>query len=87
MWAAFISRGIRPNCLAVKITLEVQYPPQYPDVLPELSLHTIEGEGEIEDSEINDLLNDLRAVARALSRRSSADGLKNYLFRERRIWG
>jgi len=46
----------------LKITLEVQYPPQYPDVLPELSLHTIEGEGEIEDSEINDLLNDLRAV-------------------------
>ncbi|KAJ7109352.1 hypothetical protein C8R44DRAFT_833872 [Mycena epipterygia] len=45
----------------LKITLEVQYPPQYPDVLPELSLHTIEGEGEIEDSEINDLLNDLRA--------------------------
>ncbi|KAJ6596868.1 RWD-domain-containing protein [Mycena vulgaris] len=46
----------------LKITLEVQYPPQYPDVLPELSLHAIEGEGEIEDSEISDLLKDLRAV-------------------------
>ncbi|KAJ6547540.1 ubiquitin-conjugating enzyme/RWD-like protein [Mycena capillaripes] len=46
----------------LKITLEVQYPPQYPDVLPDLSLHAIEGEGEIEDSEIDGLLNDLRAV-------------------------
>ena len=49
----------------VKLTLEVQYPRQYPDVLPELSLYAIEGEGEIEDSEINDLLKDLLAVARA----------------------
>ncbi|KAJ6496656.1 RWD-domain-containing protein [Mycena vitilis] len=46
----------------LKITLEVQYPPQYPDVLPDMSLHAIEGEGEIEDSEIDGLLQDLRAV-------------------------
>ncbi|KAJ7709930.1 RWD domain-containing protein [Mycena rosella] len=46
----------------LRITLEVQYPPEYPDVLPELSLHAIEGEGEMEYSEMNDLLNDLRAV-------------------------
>ncbi|KAJ7155989.1 RWD-domain-containing protein [Mycena crocata] len=46
----------------LKITLEVQYPPQYPDVLPELSLRAIEGEGEIEDSEISELLEDLRTV-------------------------
>ncbi|KAJ7940662.1 RWD-domain-containing protein [Mycena leptocephala] len=46
----------------LKITLEVQYPPQYPDVLPDLSLHALEGEGEIEDSEIDGLLKDLRAV-------------------------
>ncbi|KAJ7219249.1 RWD-domain-containing protein [Mycena pura] len=46
----------------LKLTLEVQYPRQYPDVLPELSLYAIEGEGEIEDSEINDLLKDLLAV-------------------------
>jgi len=46
----------------LKITLEVQYPPEYPDVLPDLSLHAIEGEAEIEDSEIDDLLKDLRAV-------------------------
>ncbi|KAF7363423.1 RWD-domain-containing protein [Mycena sanguinolenta] len=51
----------------LKITLEVQYPPEYPDVLPELSLHPIEGEGEIDDSEIADLLKDLRAVARTFS--------------------
>ncbi|KAJ7097950.1 RWD-domain-containing protein [Mycena belliarum] len=46
----------------LRITLEVQYPPQYPDVLPELSLHPIEEEGEIDDSEINNLLKDLRTV-------------------------
>ncbi|KAJ7449785.1 RWD-domain-containing protein [Mycena latifolia] len=47
----------------LKITLEVQYPPQYPDVLPELSLHPIEGEGEIEEGEVDHLLQDLQAVA------------------------
>ncbi|KAJ7343508.1 hypothetical protein DFH08DRAFT_782210 [Mycena albidolilacea] len=52
----------------LKITLEVQYPPEYPDVLPDLSLSAIEGEGEIEDSEIDDLLGGLRAVARTVSR-------------------
>ncbi|KAF7338316.1 RWD-domain-containing protein [Mycena venus] len=52
----------------LKLTLEVQYPPEYPDVLPDMSLHAIEGEGEIEDSEIDDLLKDLRAVARISSR-------------------
>ncbi|KAJ7172500.1 RWD-domain-containing protein [Mycena filopes] len=46
----------------LKITLEVQYPPEYPDSLPDLSLHAIEGEGEIDDSEIDNLLKDLRAV-------------------------
>ncbi|KAJ7452449.1 RWD-domain-containing protein [Mycena galericulata] len=46
----------------LKLTLEVQYPPDYPDVLPDMSLHAIEGEGDIEDSEINDLLKGLRAV-------------------------
>ncbi|KAJ7273690.1 RWD domain-containing protein [Mycena haematopus] len=46
----------------LKITLEVQYPAEYPDILPELSLHAIEREGEFEDSEIDDLLKDLRAV-------------------------
>ncbi|KAJ7774650.1 RWD-domain-containing protein [Mycena maculata] len=46
----------------LKLMLEVQYPPEYPEVLPDLSLHEIEGEGEIEESEINDLLKDLRAV-------------------------
>ncbi|KAF8212260.1 RWD-domain-containing protein [Mycena galopus ATCC 62051] len=46
----------------LKITFEVQYPPEYPDALPDMSLHAIEGEGEIADSEINDLLKDLRAV-------------------------
>jgi len=46
----------------LKIIFELQYPPQYPDVLPELSLYSIEGAGEFEDSEISDLLKDLRAV-------------------------
>jgi len=46
----------------LKLTLEVQYPSDYPDVLPDLSIHPIEGEGEIEDSEIDGLLNGLRDV-------------------------
>lgn len=56
----------------MKITLEVQYPPEYPDSLPKLSLHAIEGEGEIEDSEINDLLKGLRDVARTAASRVRA---------------
>jgi hypothetical protein len=62
----------------VKITLELQYPPQYPDVLPELSLYPIEGAGEIEDSEISDLLKDLRAVARALFPILNCTSIINY---------
>ncbi|KAJ7632594.1 ubiquitin-conjugating enzyme/RWD-like protein [Roridomyces roridus] len=46
----------------LKLTLEVQYPPEYPDVLPDLLLHPIEGEGEIDDSEIDGLLSGLREV-------------------------
>ncbi|KAJ7285858.1 hypothetical protein C8J57DRAFT_1050408 [Mycena rebaudengoi] len=44
----------------VKLTLQVHYTSQYPDALPELSLNAVEGE--IQDSEINELLDDLRAV-------------------------
>ncbi|CAK5277705.1 unnamed protein product [Mycena citricolor] len=46
----------------IKVTLEVQYPPQYPDILPELSIEPIDGESEISDSEILELLEDLRSV-------------------------
>ncbi|KAK7014883.1 RWD-domain-containing protein [Favolaschia claudopus] len=46
----------------LKLTLEVQYPPEYPDVLPNLSLHAIEGEGEIDDSERDSLLKDLQTM-------------------------
>ncbi|KAJ6630778.1 RWD domain-containing protein, partial [Mycena sp. CBHHK59/15] len=44
----------------VKMTLQVHYTAQYPDALPEFSLNCVEGE--IEDSEIDGLLRDLRTV-------------------------
>lgn len=46
----------------VKLTLDVQYPDDYPDVLPELSLELTEGE--VDDEEIEQLLGELRSVVR-----------------------
>lgn len=45
---------------AVKLTLYVRYPDDYPDVLPELSIEAVEGE--VDDGEIDHLLNELRSV-------------------------
>lgn len=45
---------------AVKLTLDVRYPDDYPDVLPELSLEPVEGE--VDDGEIDHLLGELRSV-------------------------
>lgn len=45
---------------AVKLSLSVQYPDGYPDVIPELTLETLEGE--IDEVETSSLLDDMRAV-------------------------
>ena len=50
--------------LVVKLALDVTYPENYPDVLPELSLEAIEGE--LEDTEIEQLMEDLRTVVSVL---------------------
>jgi len=44
----------------VKLTLDVRYPDDYPDVLPELALEPLEGD--IHDEEIEQLLVELTAV-------------------------
>jgi len=44
----------------VKVTLHVQYPDDYPDVLPEMSLACTEGE--LNDAESKELLKDLKLM-------------------------
>ena len=44
----------------MKLTLDVRYPDDYPDALPELSIEAVEGE--VDDGEIEHLLNELRSV-------------------------
>lgn len=44
----------------VRLALDVTYPDDYPDVLPELSLHALEGE--LKDGEVEQLLKDLQAL-------------------------
>ncbi|KAJ7063281.1 RWD-domain-containing protein [Mycena amicta] len=46
----------------LRLTLQVEYGPDYPDVLPKLSLYTVEDGGEIDDNEIALLLKDLQSV-------------------------
>ena len=48
---------------AVKLALDVTYPDEYPDVLPELSLETLDGE--LDEDEVDALLKELHAVVRA----------------------
>ena len=50
---------------AVKMTLTVHYPDEYPDVLPDLSLTA--AEGEIGDDEVTGLLKELHSVVRQSS--------------------
>lgn len=45
---------------AVKLVLDVRYPDDYPDVIPELSLEP--EEGDFSASELENLLNGLRSV-------------------------
>ncbi|KAF7322956.1 RWD-domain-containing protein [Mycena chlorophos] len=47
----------------LKLTLRVEYTPDYPDVLPQLSLHPVDDGGEIDEDEIALLLKDLHSVA------------------------
>ncbi|EKM55426.1 uncharacterized protein PHACADRAFT_195458 [Phanerochaete carnosa HHB-10118-sp] len=51
-----VEEGIEP----VKLTLDVRYPDNYPDTLPELSLEPLEGE--VDDSEIEHLISELHKV-------------------------
>ncbi|GJE95120.1 RWD and DFRP C terminal domain-containing protein [Phanerochaete sordida] len=51
-----IADGIEP----VKLTLEVRYPDGYPDVLPDLTLEPLEGE--VDDSEIQNLVEELHRI-------------------------
>ncbi|KAH9951321.1 RWD-domain-containing protein [Amylocystis lapponica] len=44
----------------LKLSLEVHFPDEYPDVLPNLSLETVEGS--LEDNEVEQLLDELRTV-------------------------
>ncbi|KAF7294954.1 RWD-domain-containing protein [Mycena indigotica] len=46
----------------IKLKLQVAYGPDYPDVLPQLSLHPLDDGGEIDDEEIAMLLKDLYSV-------------------------
>ncbi|KAL0567428.1 hypothetical protein V5O48_014566 [Marasmius crinis-equi] len=46
--------------LPVKVDLHVQYPDDYPDVLPELSL--VCSEGELDDEEADELLEDVKKM-------------------------
>jgi hypothetical protein len=48
--------------LAVTLRFSVQYPDDYPEVLPEMDLEPIEGEWE--NDEYNELLGDLKLVVR-----------------------
>lgn len=47
---------------AVKLTLDVRYPDEYPDVLPELELEPLEGD--FEDEELDRLRAELQTVVR-----------------------
>lgn len=49
----------------MKLTLCVNYTDDYPDVLPNLSLKTIEGQ--VDEEELDKLLGELRAVVCILS--------------------
>ncbi|KDQ60844.1 hypothetical protein JAAARDRAFT_31835 [Jaapia argillacea MUCL 33604] len=44
----------------LKLNLNVHYPDEYPDALPDLSLENVEGS--LDEDELNSLLNDLRIV-------------------------
>lgn len=44
----------------MKVTLNVHYGDEYPDILPTLTLEAVEGE--LEESEVDGLLTQLRAV-------------------------
>lgn len=48
----------------VKLTLDVKYPQDYPDVLPELSLEPTQGG--LQDDEVQALIEGLRAVVSTL---------------------
>lgn len=50
------------HLVPVKLTLSVQYTPNYPDELPDLTL--VADDGEINDAERDALLEDLRLVVR-----------------------
>ncbi|KAF7304863.1 RWD-domain-containing protein [Mycena kentingensis (nom. inval.)] len=47
----------------IKVTFRVEYGPSYPDAIPDLSLHTVEEGGELDDDELAQLLDDLKGVA------------------------
>jgi hypothetical protein len=55
------SARILTTC-TVKLTLEVHYPTEYPEVLPELSISPVEGL--LEESEQAELLKELSIVVR-----------------------
>lgn len=52
--------GLVTDFRKVKLSLSVQYPDGYPDVIPELTLESLEGE--LEESEASSLLDGMRAV-------------------------
>ncbi len=46
----------------MKLTLDVKYPEEYPDALPELSLEIVDGE--LEEEELEQLLAEMHTVVR-----------------------
>lgn len=57
---AVISHVAHKMNAVVKLALDVQYPDEYPEVLPDLSLETLEGS--IDEEEIEHLLDELRRM-------------------------
>jgi hypothetical protein len=54
----------QPHVTTVKVTLDVRYPDEYPDVLPELELDPTEGS--LDDEELEHLRGELQTVVRIL---------------------
>lgn len=66
----------------VKLLLSVHYPDAYPDVLPELKLSTVEGD--VTDSEIDALVNDLLTIVSITITSAHA---QTHPPRAKKIWG